>query len=50
MILLISIPTLVVGGKASLVPRKSQAWIGDQIKGARLEIFEEKHLIRTYLA
>lgn len=38
---LINIPTLVVGGKASLVPWKSQVWIADQIKGARLEIFEE---------
>jgi non-heme chloroperoxidase len=38
---LINIPTLVVGGKASLVPWKSQAWIADQIKGARLVIFEE---------
>jgi pimeloyl-ACP methyl ester carboxylesterase len=31
----------VVGGKASLVPWKSQVWIGSQIKGARTEIFEE---------
>lgn len=38
---LIDIPTLVVGGKASLVPWKSQVWIAHQIKGARLEIFEE---------
>jgi pimeloyl-ACP methyl ester carboxylesterase len=38
---LISLPTLVVGGKASLVPWKSQVWIGSQIKGARTEIFEE---------
>ena len=37
----ISIPTLVVGGKASLVPWKSQVWIGKQIKGAKTEIFEE---------
>jgi len=38
---LISVPTLVVGGKASLVPWKSQVWIGEHIKGARTEIFEE---------
>jgi non-heme chloroperoxidase len=38
---LINLPTLVVGGKASLVPWKSQVWIGSQIKGARTEIFEE---------
>jgi len=37
----INIPTLVVGGKASLVPWKSQVWIGKQIKGAKTEIFEE---------
>jgi non-heme chloroperoxidase len=38
---LINIPTLVVGGKASLVGWKSQVWIGSQIPGARVEIFEE---------
>jgi len=38
---LINIPTLVVGGKASLVPWKSQVWVASQIKGSRLEIFEE---------
>jgi non-heme chloroperoxidase len=38
---LIDVPTLVVGGKASLVPWRSQVWVADQIKGARLEIFEE---------
>lgn len=38
---LINIPTLVVGGKASLVPWKSQVWVAGQIKGARLEVFEE---------
>ncbi|MGB8401657.1 alpha/beta fold hydrolase [Bradyrhizobium sp.] len=38
---MINIPTLVVGGKASLVPWKSQVWIGKQIKGAKTEIFEE---------
>jgi len=37
----INVPTLVVGGKASLVPWKSQVWVGSQIKGARTEIFEE---------
>jgi non-heme chloroperoxidase len=37
----INIPTLAVGGKASLVPRKSQIWTGGQIKGTRTEIFEE---------
>jgi pimeloyl-ACP methyl ester carboxylesterase len=38
---MINIPTLVVGGKASLVPWKSQVWIGKQINGAKTEIFEE---------
>jgi len=37
---MIDIPTLVFGGKASLVPWKSQVWIGQQIPGARTEIFE----------
>ena len=37
----IDIPTLVVGGKASLVGWKSQVWIANQIPGARVEIFEE---------
>jgi non-heme chloroperoxidase len=37
----INIPTLVVGGKSSLVSWKSQQWIASQIKGSRVEIFEE---------
>jgi len=37
----INLPTLVVGGKISLVGWKSQQWIGSQIPGARVEIFEE---------
>ena len=37
----IDIPTLVVGAKASLVPWKSQVWIGSQIPGSRVEIFEQ---------
>lgn len=36
----IDMTTLVIGGKASLVPWKSQVWVAKQIKGARLEIFE----------
>ena len=38
---MLNIPTLVVGGKKSLVPWKSQIWIGKQINGAKTEIFEE---------
>jgi non-heme chloroperoxidase len=38
---MLNIPTLVVGGKESLVPWKSQIWIGKQINGAKTEIFEE---------
>ncbi len=34
-------PTLVVSGRVSVVPWKSQVWVSEQIKGARLEIFEE---------
>jgi pimeloyl-ACP methyl ester carboxylesterase len=37
----IRLPTLVVGGRASLFSVESQAWIAGQIPGARLEIFEE---------
>ncbi|MCI0526284.1 MAG: alpha/beta hydrolase [Nitrospira sp.] len=37
----INIPTLVVGGRTSVVPWKSQVWIHEQIPGSRLEIFEE---------
>ncbi|MGD8715725.1 MAG: alpha/beta hydrolase [Desulfobacterales bacterium] len=38
----INLPTLIVGGRVSLIPWKSQAWIHEQIPGSRLEIFEEK--------
>lgn len=38
----ITLPTLVVGGKASHVPWQSQIWIHEQIAGSQLEIFEEK--------
>lgn len=37
----VTLPTLVIGGRVSLIPWKSQAWIHDQIEGSRLEIFEE---------
>jgi non-heme chloroperoxidase len=37
----VKIPTPVVGGKASLVPWTSQAWVSKQITGSRLEVFEE---------
>jgi len=37
----IRLPTLVVGGRASLFSAESQAWIAGQIPGARLEIFEQ---------
>jgi pimeloyl-ACP methyl ester carboxylesterase len=37
----IDAPTLVVGGRVSVVPWRSQQWVADQVKGARLEIFEE---------
>ena len=33
-------PTLVITGKASFFPLKSQEWIAKQIKGAKLEVFE----------
>jgi pimeloyl-ACP methyl ester carboxylesterase len=34
-------PTLIIGGRVSLVPWRSQVWIQEHIVGARLEIFEE---------
>ena len=37
----INIPTLVVGGKSSLVGWRSQQWIGSQIFGSKVVIFEE---------
>lgn len=37
----IDIPTLIVSGRVSLVPWKSQVWIHEQIPGAQLEMFEE---------
>jgi non-heme chloroperoxidase len=38
----LQLPTLVVGGRVSVVPWQSQQWIAEQIPGARLEIFEEE--------
>ncbi len=37
----LSLPTLVVGGRTSLVPWTACRWIHEQIPGSRLEIFEE---------
>ena len=37
----IMLPTLVVGGKGSVVPWKSQEWIHRQVHGSRKEIFEK---------
>lgn len=37
----LTLPTLIVGGRVSLVPWQSQAWIQAHIPGSRLEIFEE---------
>jgi non-heme chloroperoxidase len=38
----LDLPTLVVGGRVSVVPWQSQEWIAAQVPGARLEIFEEE--------
>jgi pimeloyl-ACP methyl ester carboxylesterase len=38
----LQLPTLVVGGRVSVVPWQSQQWVAEQIPGARLEIFEEE--------
>jgi pimeloyl-ACP methyl ester carboxylesterase len=37
----ITLPTLIIAGRVSLVPWQSQAWIQSHIPGSRLEIFEE---------
>jgi pimeloyl-ACP methyl ester carboxylesterase len=37
----IAVPTLYIGGRASLVPWRSVEWSAAQTPGARLEIFEE---------
>jgi non-heme chloroperoxidase len=38
----LQLPTLVVGGRTSVVPWQSQEWVAAQVPGARLEIFEEE--------
>lgn len=38
----IALPSLVVGARKSVFPPESQAWIAEQIPGARLAIFEEE--------
>ncbi len=38
----INIPTLVIGGKVSLVPWKSQVWIHEQIPDSKIVLFEEE--------
>lgn len=38
----ITLSTLVVGGRVSPIPWRSQEWIAQQIRGAQLEIFEEE--------
>jgi pimeloyl-ACP methyl ester carboxylesterase len=37
----LNIPTLIVGGKSSLVGWRSQVWMGTQIRGSKVEIFED---------
>lgn len=38
----ITVPTLVISGRASQVPWQSQQWIHRQIEGSRFEIFERE--------
>src|SRR5918996_2514476 len=38
----LDLPTLVVGGRTSVVPWQSQEWVAAQVPGSRLEIFEEE--------
>lgn len=44
----IDMPTLVIGGKKSLVPWQSQVWVHEHIPGSRLEIFEDRGHIMFY--
>jgi non-heme chloroperoxidase len=37
----IKLPTLIISGRASFIPWKSQEWIHRQIKGSQFEVFEE---------
>jgi non-heme chloroperoxidase len=37
----INLPTLIISGRASVKPWKSQEWIHLQIKGSQFEVFEE---------
>jgi pimeloyl-ACP methyl ester carboxylesterase len=37
----ITLPTMIIGGRVSLVPWPSQVWIHEHIVGSHLEIFEE---------
>jgi non-heme chloroperoxidase len=37
----IKLPTLIISGRASAVPWKSQEWIHRQIQGSQFEVFEE---------
>jgi pimeloyl-ACP methyl ester carboxylesterase len=37
----INLPTLIISGRASMIPWKSQEWIHRQIKGSQFEVFEE---------
>ena len=38
----ITLPTLIIGGRASLIDWRSQEWMHRQIAGSQLEIFEEE--------
>jgi non-heme chloroperoxidase len=37
----INLPTLIISGRASAIPWKTQEWIHRQIKGSQFEVFEE---------
>ena len=38
----ITVPSLVVGGRASMMPWQSQVWLSEQLPNAKLNIFEAK--------
>ena len=45
----IKLPTLIISGRASGIPWKSQEWIHRQIKGSQFEVFEESEGGRHFM-
>jgi len=45
----INLPALIISGRASGIPWKSQEWIHHQIKGSQFEVFEESEGGRHFM-